>query len=143
MKELFIKTRDSIINENSKKELVRQEFKYAYEKKAAIDSARRSEEKRLSATTLKNEQFKKYLLYCLLLLTFVFGIFMFSRLRITRKQKKIIEDQKKLVEHQKLEMEEKQREIIDSIHYAKRIQIALLTSEKYFDKVLKRLNRNK
>lgn len=31
-------------------------------------------------------------------------------------------------------VEEKQKEILDSIHYAKRIQTALLTSEKYIEK---------
>jgi len=35
---------------------------------------------------------------------------------------------------------EKQKEIIDSIHYAKRIQTALLPNEKRIDKELKKLN---
>ena len=35
--------------------------------------------------------------------------------------------------------EEKQQEVLDSIHYAKRIQSALITNEKYFDRHLKRL----
>jgi serine phosphatase RsbU (regulator of sigma subunit) len=43
----------------------------------------------------------------------------FNRLRLTRKQKSIIENQKNLVE-------EKQKEILDSIHYARRIQQAML-----------------
>jgi hypothetical protein len=41
---------------------------------------------------------------------------------------------------QKQEVEEKQKEILDSIHYAKRIQTALLTSEYYIEKNLKRLS---
>ncbi len=45
-----------------------------------------------------------------------------------------------LVEHQLKEIEEKQKEILDSIHYAKRIQTALLTHENYFDKNLNRLS---
>ena len=36
-------------------------------------------------------------------------------------------------------IDEKQKEILDSIHYAKRIQTALLPSEKYIDKSLKEL----
>ena len=43
---------------------------------------------------------------------------------------------------QKEIIEEKQKEIVDSIHYAKRIQTALLTSETYIDKVLNRLNKS-
>jgi hypothetical protein len=44
-----------------------------------------------------------------------------------------------LIELQKDIVEEKQKEILDSIHYAKRIQKALITSEKYIEKELSRL----
>ncbi|HET6245945.1 MAG: hypothetical protein H0V01_06940 [Bacteroidetes bacterium] len=44
-------------------------------------------------------------------------------LRITKKQKSKIEEQKHIVE-------EKQNEVFDSIHYAKRIQEAILPIEK-------------
>ena len=39
-------------------------------------------------------------------------------------------------------IESKQKEILDSIHYAKRIQNALLPSKKYIDKNLSSLNKN-
>ena len=39
-------------------------------------------------------------------------------------------------------IEEKQKEILDSIHYAKRIQTALLTSEKYIERNLNKLTKN-
>jgi hypothetical protein len=41
------------------------------------------------------------------------------------------------------EVEEKQKEILDSIHYAKRIQKALIPSDKYIDKNLNRLQSTK
>ena len=44
------------------------------------------------------------------------------------------------IENQKQKVEAKQKEIIDSIKYAKRIQVSLLPTEKYIDKTLKRLN---
>ena len=37
-------------------------------------------------------------------------------------------------------LDEKNKEVLDSIHYAKRIQTALLTSEKYIDRKLNQLN---
>lgn len=52
-------------------------------------------------------------------------------LRITRLQKKEIEEQKKMVD-------EKQKEVMDSIRYAQRIQKALITSENYIEKQLKK-----
>lgn len=51
-----------------------------------------------------------------------FAVFAFSRYRITQRQKDIINKQKVVVE-------EKQKEIIDSINYAKRIQKALLAGD--------------
>ena len=44
------------------------------------------------------------------------------------------------ITQQKHIIEEKQKEILDSIYYAKRIQTALITPEKYIDRVLNKLN---
>jgi len=43
---------------------------------------------------------------------------------------------------QKELLEEKQKEILDSIRYAKRIQTSLLPTERYLDKVFKLLRRD-
>jgi serine phosphatase RsbU (regulator of sigma subunit) len=51
-----------------------------------------------------------------------------------RKAHGVISLQKTEIEKQKEIVEEKQKEILDSIHYAKRIQSALLTSQNYFKK---------
>jgi hypothetical protein len=56
---------------------------------------------------------------------------MFNRYKVTQNQKQIIEDQKIVVEKQKELVDEKQKEILDSIKYARRIQQALLPSNKY------------
>jgi len=78
-----------------------------------------------------------------LLLVGVFAFFIFQRLRITKKQKLVIEEQKAVVEEQKaeveeahVELEEKNREVMDSINYAKRIQDALLATEEHQSKHL-------
>ena len=64
----------------------------------------------------------------------VFLLFVFNRLRLTKKQKQVIQDQKQAVEQQKKvveeahqALEEKNKEIMDSITYAKRIQSAILS----------------
>jgi len=64
----------------------------------------------------------------LLLLAFV----IFRSLQQNKKAKKIIEEQKKLVD-------EKNKDILDSIHYARRIQRAHLPTLEYLTKNLKRL----
>ena len=86
----------------------------------------------------------------------VFSVFLYNRIRITQRQKKIIEIQKTevekqrnladerrvLAEEQKFIIEEKQKEIIASIRYAERIQNSLLTSEKYIQNTLRRLMKH-
>jgi hypothetical protein len=49
-----------------------------------------------------------------------------------------LQEQKEKVEMQKELIEEKQKEILDSIHYARNIQVALLPPEKQIEKMLKR-----
>ena len=51
-----------------------------------------------------------------------------------KKEKEISEEQRKLVE-------EKQKEVLDSINYASRIQRALITSELYIKSKLNALNK--
>ena len=45
------------------------------------------------------------------------------------------------INKQKVILEQKQKEILDSIHYAKRIQKALISSEFYISKELKKWKR--
>ncbi len=134
MHELFITMSDSINSESSRNELLRQEFKYDYEKKVAADSVRLSEQKKVIALQFKQEETKRYTLYVGLIFLLVFGVFMFNRFKIAKKQKNIIEEQKLIVEI-------KQREILDSIHYAKKIQQSLLPNDNYINKHLNRLSK--
>ncbi|MBC7864151.1 MAG: hypothetical protein IAF38_14335, partial [Bacteroidia bacterium] len=45
------------------------------------------------------------------------------------------------IERQKNLVEEKQKEILDSIYYARRIQRALITSESYINRVLSKMKK--
>ncbi len=136
--ELYIQMRDSISNQETKKASIKSQLKYEYEKKAAADSVKVAEEKKLTAVKFKHEQNQRYFLYGGLGLTVLFGLFMFNRFRVTQKQKAIIEQQKQIVEHQKHIVEEKQNEVLASIRYAKRIQQSLLPTEKFMDRILKK-----
>ena len=67
------------------------------------------------------------------ILILVIGFAVFAYRSFLQKQKANIE-----ITKQKEIIEEKQKEILDSIHYAKRIQTALLPSEKYIGRNLNR-----
>ena len=86
-------------------------------------------------TEISAKKSQQYYLFGGLALVIIFAGSMYNRFRKTQKQKRIIEEQKHMVE-------EKQKEILDSIHYAKRIQRSILPTEKYIDKNFRRLRRN-
>ncbi|HXU27209.1 MAG TPA: hypothetical protein VN698_08250, partial [Bacteroidia bacterium] len=75
----------------------------------------------------------------ILLVVIVFSLFLYKRFKITHKQKELIEKQKILVDKAYEELHERNKEVMDSIHYAKRIQTALITSEKYIQNSLNKL----
>ena len=109
------------------------QMQFGFDKKMAADSianAKSQEIKEIEIAKQKVEiKIKKnqqYALYGGLILVLVFAGFMYNRYRITQNQKKIIELQKHEVEKQKEIVDEKNKEITDSIQYAKRIQNAIL-----------------
>jgi len=129
MYKLFVQMRDSINNQEAEKAAIEKRFQYEYEKKAAADSVRIDEEKKVSDARHTKERTQRYALYGGLLLTLVFALFMLNRFKVTQKQKVLIENQKTLVE-------EKQKEMLDSITYAKKIQQAVLKEEEHVSKHL-------
>jgi serine phosphatase RsbU (regulator of sigma subunit) len=88
-------------------------------------------------TEVKQQRMIKNISLMGVLLLFLLVFFVYRSLRLNKKQNKIILHQKEMVEYQKeitegqkKLIEEKQHEIMDSLNYAKRIQFALLASEK-------------
>ncbi len=149
MFELYVLMRDSIGNEESKKNSIKTQLKYEYDKKTAADSVKNIELQKVKdaqllaqSASLKQEKTQRYALYGGLVLIIGFLGFVFNRFRVTNKQKKIIENQKQLVDDAFNKLHEKNQEVMDSIHYAKRIQTALITSEHYMLKVLNKLKTN-
>jgi len=129
---------DSLINESTIELQNKLQSKYESEKKDN-EIALLNTQKEKNATIALAEQKKKNIIIISVTsglgLLLLFSLFIFNRLKITRKQKKVIEEQKQEVEYQKEivekahhNLEEKNKEITDSINYAKRIQNAILPS---------------
>ncbi len=134
MHKLFIGMRDSLKSINTQKALITQNTKYEYEKKAAADSVRVYEEKKVTTAQLKQEKTQRFALYGGILLVGLFGAFMFNRFKVTKKQNHLIHEQKSELQKQKELVEEHQKETLDSIHYAKRIQTALIANSDFVTK---------
>ncbi|MBK9284537.1 MAG: tetratricopeptide repeat protein [Sphingobacteriaceae bacterium] len=148
MYELEIKMRDSLDNENNRRVSLRNQLKYEYEKQAAADSVAHAKESEVKNAELakQNSEIKakknqQYALFGGMTLVLIFAGFMFNRFRVTQNQKRVIEHQKEIVEIQKQLVEEKQQEILDSIHYARRIQMAQIPSEKIVFNKLEKLRK--
>lgn len=114
---LYTIYKDSIDNEMTRKKTMQSTLTYEFEKKASAEKAEQEKKDAVTAANKKKQQLILLLVCCVLILVFLFAGLILRSLRITRKQKIIIE--------------EKNKDIIDSINYAKRIQDALLKNEAY------------
>ena len=121
MHELYVQMSDSILNEETQKSTIRQQLKYDYEKQQALNETDQRKELALAEEGKKRQQIISWATAIGLVLMALFLVFIFNRLRVTRKQKEIIEEQKQI-------MEEKNTHITASINYAKRIQDSILPS---------------
>ncbi len=136
--QISVAIKDSLYNKEKDKEIASKEITYEFEKKEAIAKAEQDKKDAIAQVNNKKQQMVLIFVSLGLLLVFVFAGFIFRALRITRKQKKLIEEknqqteeQKKIIELQKEIVEEKNKDIIDSINYAKRIQEALLKEQEH------------
>jgi len=136
MHELYVEMRDSLEREENQQEVIRQKFKYEYEKQAVADSITNIEKEKVLQAELQAEKIEKkaqqtrnLFLWIGIAIVSLFGLFLYNRFKVTQKQKSIIEDQKEKVDIALKEVEEKNKEIMDSIVYAKRIQTAILPTE--------------
>jgi tetratricopeptide (TPR) repeat protein len=133
----YINARDSIFNDENTKKTVQTQMQYEFDKK---ESATKLEQDKRDAVAAAESRKQKIIIYAVtfgLLLILILAVVILRSLRINKKKNRIISLQKEAVERQKAHVEEKQKEILDSIHYAKRIQTALLPTEKYILKYLR------
>lgn len=143
-----IAARDSIFNEANTKKLVRVEMNFEFEKKQALEKAEQDKKDAIANEKAQKQLLIRNFLLLGLLLVLILALVIFRGYRNKQKANIVIVQQKLQVEQQKLEVEkqrdiveEKQKEILDSIHYAKRIQKSLMPTEKYINKNIERLKR--
>ncbi len=129
MQKIFELMHDSINKTENDKKIIQKQFQFEYAKKAVADSIKTSQQKQILELQIAKQKSQKNYLFGIVFLIAFFTFFVYNRLQITRKQRNIISDQKAIVD-------EKQKEILDSITYAKRIQQAILPSNKFIEENL-------
>ena len=128
----FVERKDSLFNETKTKIMQEMQTKYETEKKEK-ENLLLNTQNQLSSETIKQQTTVSYFIIFCLLLALGLAFFIFKGLKTQRKATKIISLQKLEVESQKHIVEEHQKETLDSIHYAKRIQTALLANQEHID----------
>jgi len=104
--------KDTLFNIDKNKAITRKEMTYEFEKKEAAEKAEQD----------KKDAQQRIIIWSVvggLILVLVFAGFIFRSLRITNRQKQDIERKNQVIE-------EKNKDILDSITYAKRLQDAIL-----------------
>lgn len=118
---LFMAYKDSVHNAESEKKMLQTEMQHEYEKKEAVAKAEQEKKDAIAAEELEKQKMQRNGFVGGFALMMVLAGVSYRSFRNKRKANEIISHQKHLVE-------EKQKEILDSINYAKRIQDAILPS---------------
>ena len=137
---------DSLFNTDNSRQLGDMKTKFEVEKKEAeLKLKADAEQDKLIAIASEEKKRQQVVIAAVggvLLIVVIFSLFLYKRFKLTQKQKKVIEEQKKKVDEAYNLLHEKNKEVMDSILYAKRIQTALITSEMYINNALNKLRNN-
>lgn len=124
----FIDVNDSINGLEMQKAFSELQTQYETDKK----------EKEISLLTEKGKK-RQLVIYSVVVVAILFlllSFVLYNRFRLKRKTAVELELRNNEIQHQKHLVDEKQKEILDSINYAKRIQFALLAHEEFLKKYL-------
>lgn len=132
-----IQLRDSITNEESKSKDLRSELNFEFKKQLFADSLEQLRKEEVAFQEIEKEKVKTdaqkkmtYIFIFAFVLMLILSGFIFKEYKEKKKSHEVISKQKKEVEIQSLIIKEKNKEITDSIKYAKRIQSAILPPQK-------------
>ena len=125
---LHMQYKDSVFNENSNRQLVDVKEKYETEKKDAEINILNKENDLAKSELSRKRTMIYFSIGFILLVLIMFAFVIKSNIQKNKANA--------LLEKQKIIIEEKQKEIVDSINYAKRIQYTLLANRELLGKLL-------
>ncbi|MCW3077037.1 MAG: protein serine/threonine phosphatase, partial [Bacteroidetes bacterium] len=132
--ELYGLYKDSLYQESSSEKRKELEMNFEFDKKEALTKAENDKQKVIALAEARKQKLIIWWVCGVLGLMTIFSYFIFKGLKQQREANQIISKQKHEVEKQKELVEEKQKEIIDSINYAKRIQNSLLANKDFVNR---------
>jgi len=117
--------KDTLYDKNQAEITTEMQTKFASEKK--------QQENEILNLQVKSESFLKTIFIIAAFLLLVVAFFIYKGSRQKHKINKALNEKNTIIEEQKHIVEVKQKEILDSIHYAKRIQTTLLANQDFLD----------
>lgn len=132
----FNDLRFKINSESQAAEIGKMETKFEYEGKIQLQKLEQQKKDELQESESQRQNVIIVSIALILCIVIAFSVFLFNRFKIIKRQKVLIEAQKWIVEEKAFEVQTKQKEILDSIHYAKRIQNTLLAHKTFVDEYL-------
>lgn len=123
--------RDSLVNQETSKKLVESQMQYEFDKKESVAKAEQEKKDALNIAERRKQTIILYFVGFVAFLILCFAVFAYRSYRQKQKANSLLEEKNNYIEKQKILVEEKNREITDSINYAKRIQHSLLASTQF------------
>lgn len=132
----YIQLRDSVSNDDLRKMTLQKNYENEFALMEKEVKMKAEAEKRILVQKQEDERKRNMIIIFsivfILIVVSVFLVLVFRGLKEKRKANEIISKQKEIVET-------KQKEVLESIRYAKRIQISLMANEKYIERIMKKL----
>jgi tetratricopeptide (TPR) repeat protein/serine phosphatase RsbU (regulator of sigma subunit) len=132
----YVIVRDSILNEESAKKSVQVEMNFAFEKEKAIEKEANEKNEGIALAEKHRGKIQLLSLIIALILVSGFSVFAVYNYRLKRRINIQLDLQNQQVEEAYKVIESKNREITDSISYAKHIQQSLLPKKPAIQKIL-------
>ncbi|MBK9285505.1 MAG: tetratricopeptide repeat protein [Sphingobacteriaceae bacterium] len=141
-------TADSLDIQNVLYQVKQSELQMQFNNLHITDSVTAANKIQLQGAKLEQRKKQNYFLISIISVVIAALLIIYNRLRIINKQKKIIEEKERITKIQNREIsiqkkviEEKQQELIESLHYAQRIQKAQMPSVKRMIALFERIKR--
>ena len=132
----FIVYRDGIDNEETKKKTIQSQMTFDFDKKELATKAEQDKKDAISEAESKKQKIIRNTFISGFVLMLFLGIIIVRENHLKRKVNNHLKEKNMVIAAQKLVVEAKNKDISDSVAYAKRIQSSFLTSEAYIKKHL-------
>ncbi len=131
-----IALRDSMNSTNKETDLFKKQLEFEVERDKISYQKEQEKKEALIKEEKERQRIILYSISIVLVLVILLAIMLYKNFKQKHKANIELESKNQLIEHQKNIVDEKQKEILDSIQYAKRIQNALLANDELVSKYI-------